>query len=122
MNSMKGVTDGFREEEAGRGTREKRMPDFNLRAKTTDNQGKETWQTYGAAWAVNLKNGTGYSIKVNSLPAHGWDGCSSSCRPWNRRSKCSATAGDDFRRPPIFCGTSRGMRTLMVQRESLGAQ
>jgi hypothetical protein len=53
---------------------EKRMPDFNLRAKTTDNQGKENWQTYGAAWAVNLKNGTGYSIKVNSIPAHGWDG------------------------------------------------
>ena len=44
------------------------MPTFNVRAKTgrKTEGGDDIFTTVGAAW--EFKNGTGYSVKINSLP------------------------------------------------------
>lgn len=43
---------------------EKRQPDFVVRTKV-----EEFWQTIGAAWSAQLKDGVvGYSLKLNNLP------------------------------------------------------
>lgn len=43
-------------------------PSFNIRAKTgrKDGEGNDIFMTVGAAWP--FQNGTGFNIKVNSLP------------------------------------------------------
>lgn len=52
--------------------KEKRQPDFVVRAKQSPDS--EYWTTIGAAWQANLKGGvTGYSVKINNMPLN-WNG------------------------------------------------
>lgn len=55
----------------------KRQPDFNIRAKVTEETrdgNRKKWVTIGAMWSADLGNGKmGWSMKINSLPP-GWTG------------------------------------------------
>jgi len=50
-----------------RRVREVRKPAFVARAKVGNG-----WQTIGAAW--ELRNGEGFSVKLNSIPVGAWEG------------------------------------------------
>jgi hypothetical protein len=50
-----------------RKVREVRKPAFVARAKIGNG-----WITIGAAW--ELRNGEGFSVKLNSIPVGGWEG------------------------------------------------
>lgn len=51
---------------------EKRAPDYVVRARQSPES--EFWQTIGAAWIANFKDGsTGISVKINHQPM-GWNG------------------------------------------------
>ena len=52
---------------ATRRTREVRKPVYIARAKVGNG-----WQTIGACWP--LRNGDGYSVKLNSIPVGSWEG------------------------------------------------
>ena len=52
---------------ATRRTREVRKPVYIARAKVGNG-----WQTIGACW--QLRNGDGFSVKLNSIPVGAWEG------------------------------------------------
>ena len=49
---------------------EKSMPVFVVRAKVHGDR----WETIGAAWHADINGKPGYSVKLNTIPAGGWDG------------------------------------------------
>ena len=49
---------------------EDRQPIFVVRAPDSTKRGR--WVTVGYAWA--LRNGEGFSVKLNSIPVGAWDG------------------------------------------------
>lgn len=49
---------------------EKSMPVFVARAKVHGDR----WETIGAAWHATVNGKAGYSVKLNTIPAGGWDG------------------------------------------------
>ncbi len=51
-------------------TEEERQPVFVVRAPDSTKRGR--WVTVGYAWA--LRNGEGFSVKLNSIPVGSWDG------------------------------------------------
>lgn len=51
---------------------EKHQPAFIVRAKQSADS--DFWDTIGAAWPANFKDGsTGYSVKINKMPVN-WNG------------------------------------------------
>lgn len=51
---------------------EKRQPDYVVRAKQSPDS--DYWDTIGAGWTANFKDGsTGISVKINRQPI-GWNG------------------------------------------------
>jgi len=51
-------------------TEEERQPVYVVRAPDSTKRGR--WVTVGYAWA--LRNGEGFSVKLNSIPVGSWDG------------------------------------------------
>jgi len=49
---------------------DERQPVFVVRAPDSTKRGR--WVTLGYAWS--LRNGEGYSVKLNSIPVGAWDG------------------------------------------------
>lgn len=51
-------------------TDDERQPVYVVRAPDSTKRGR--WVTVGYAWA--LRNGEGFSVKLNSIPVGSWDG------------------------------------------------
>jgi hypothetical protein len=51
-------------------TEEERQPKFVVRAPDSSKRGR--WVTVGYAW--ELRNGEGFSVKLNTIPVGVWDG------------------------------------------------
>ena len=56
---------------ANKKVEEKRKPDLVARCKQSPDS--DFWITIGAAWTAKIGDGTGYSVKLHTVPTH-WNG------------------------------------------------
>lgn len=56
---------------ASKKVEEKRKPDLVARCKQSPDS--DFWITIGAAWTAKIGDGTGYSVKLHTVPTH-WNG------------------------------------------------